>query len=494
MQIDIPLEIPLGVNSDDSTFGGAAWAAEANNVRPCGGGWQTIGGWAPVETGLGGAVRAIFAMKRGSFLNMFYGTQGKLWQVLSFGTPADVTPTPAPAAEVTAWSLQSWGGSSSAVLLAGWTNGSGMQSTLHEQSGSSPAVAVTGAPAEIHAILVTPQRQVLALGCSEQASGNFNPLCIRGSDLEDYTDWTIGVANNGFEHMLEGGGAIVAGRMVGPAVAVWTTTGLVLGQFIGEPSQTYSFEPVAAGCGLANPNAVAVHNGVAWWIDSAMNLWTWGGAGTLPVRIPSTISRDIADHAAPVPAKAAVGYLRRYNEVWVLYRDLRDGGGDENSRYFAYCVEESARQQRPIWYQGRIARTAFLDDALAGQATINFKASALMGDAQGDVHLHEYDAQYPDSAHIRTADHSLDQGRRRLMLRGIRPDFERQSGDVSLTVFARGHPQAAATSKGPYALAPGADRLCFRASGRILAFTLSAAGAGFRLGRPVLEAVALGGK
>ena len=415
--------------------------------------------------------------------------------MLSFGTPTDVTPSPAPTEQLTAWSLQSWGASNSAVLLASWTDSGGGESTLYEQCGFSQATAVPGAPERIQAILVTPERQVLALGCSEYFSGDFNPLCIRGSDLQDYTDWTISSVNNGFEHVLEGGGAIVTGRMVGSIVAVWTTSGLFQGQYIGEPSQTYSFEPVASGCGLANPNAVAVHNGVAYWIDSAMNLWTWAGAGTFPVRIPSTISRDIEDHAVAVPTRAVVGYLRRYNEVWVLYRDSRESGADnENTRYFAYCVDESARQQRPIWYQGRIARSAFLDDPIAGAATVNFKASALMGDINGDIYLHEYDLYYPGAAHIQSTDQYLEPGRRRLMLRGIRPDFERQSGDVSLTIEARGHPQGAATAKGPYTLAAGADCFCFRASGRIVAFRLSAAGVGFRLGRPVFDAVALGEK
>ncbi len=65
---------------------------------------------------------------------------------------------------------------------------------------------------------------------------------------------------------------------------------------------------------------------------------------------------------------------------------------------------------------------------------------------------------------------------------------------MSLTVEARGHPQGDATAKGPYTLAAGTDCICFRASGRIFAFRLSAAGAGFRLGRPVFDAVTLGEK
>ena len=254
--LQIPLEIPLGVDSDSSTMV-ATGAADVNNLRPWHGGWQTIGGYAPIsglENLAGGTVRAIFGMTRGSFLNMFYATSQKLWRGLSFGIPTEVTPTTTPPSTTTAWSLQAWGGSSSAILLFNWTGGTGGgQSTLYEQTGSSQATAVSGAPAAIQWILVTPERQVLALGCSEEGSGNYNALCIRGSDIEDYADWTTTPTNNAFEHVLEGAGKIIAGRMVGSYVAVWTDSELHVGQFLGDPGQTYRFDRVAKGCGLGKP-------------------------------------------------------------------------------------------------------------------------------------------------------------------------------------------------------------------------------------------------
>jgi hypothetical protein len=63
-------------------------------------------------------------------------------------------------------------------------------------------------------MLVTPQRQVLAFGCNEKLSGNFDALFVRGSDLEDYADWTTTSTNNAFEH-IDGPGSIVTARMVG---------------------------------------------------------------------------------------------------------------------------------------------------------------------------------------------------------------------------------------------------------------------------------------
>jgi hypothetical protein len=81
------------------------------------------------------------------------------------------------------------------------------------------------------------------------------------------------------------------------------------------------------------------------------------------------------------------------------------------------------------------------------------------------------------------------------MIRGIYPDFEYQDADVSLTLYTRNFPQGAETTKGPYTLATGADRKDFRVSGKIAAArfsTASGATPGFRLGKPVFDAVPLG--
>jgi hypothetical protein len=341
-------------------------------------------------------------------------------------------------------------------------------------------------------MVVTASRQVMVGGCNEETSGTFNQSCIRWCDIEDYADWTTTATNNAGEHILEGGDAIIAIRNIGSYVAVWTETGLHLGQYLGDPGQTFIFDRVATGCGLANPNAVVVHNAEAWWVDRALNLWRFS-IGSSPTRVPCPISRDIADNAQPIPSRAAVGYLRRYNEVWVLYDDSRDTGAPtaENSRYFAFCVEESARQQRPIWFQGQFARSAFLDSPTVGAdgSLSQYKSAALMGDTNGDIYLHDIDSIVPTSAHIQTADQYLDEGRRRIHIHGIIPDFERQSGDVSLSLLCRSYPQGDVTTKGPYTLADEADKKDFRASGMIVAAKVSASDASFRVGRPIFKAV-----
>jgi hypothetical protein len=74
-------------------------------------------------------------------------------------------------------------------------------------------------------------------------------MCIRGSNIADYDDWTTTPANNVFEHILEGSGRIVGAAMLGAYVAVWTDTSCYLGQFIGSGGQTYRFRLKGLGVG-----------------------------------------------------------------------------------------------------------------------------------------------------------------------------------------------------------------------------------------------------
>lgn len=486
--VPIPLKLPLGVDSDSSTFDTPAGAADVNNVRPFNGGWQTIGGWGSVESGLGGTVVAIHGHAFGTTpsLYMTYATRTALWQVLSFGTPVDITPSPAPSS-ADQWSLQSWGQTTLLALPKG--------GKLYEQTIASgnDATEVTEAPDASKWMLVTPERQVLLFGTSEVTSGDFNPLCIRGSDIEDYSSagsWTPTSTNNALEHILPGGGEIVGAAMVGQYVGVWTSNTLFLGQFIGDPSQTYRFDPIGESAGLANPASVIVHRGVAYWVNERLELHQWTPGG-LPEKIPCPISRDIADNKyIRAYFRCCVGAVQRYNEIWVLYRDARDGtGAGENTRYFAFCIDESRRSGRPIWYQGQIARTCISDNDLYGLSlSANIGSNVLMGDSSGNIQVHEYSGNAPTSSHIQSADYYLDDGRKRVTLHGIRPDFETQSGDVSLTLSCKNYPQGDVTTKGPHTLTAGADKKNFRASGKMIAAKFSGSDVAFRLGRPVFTA------
>jgi hypothetical protein len=465
-----PFSPPPGLISDDTTFSGAGWV-DGNNVRFRMGRPQTIGGYAIAINGLPSVVRNI--IKAGSNGSLKMGAASKL-----FSDGNNVSPTPSAGAD--SWSLQMWG----SVLLANPTGGK-----LYEQSGLSAATVVTEAPAQMTVMLVTPQRQVMALGTNEVLSGVYNPLCIRLSDLEDYSSlgsWTPTSTNNSDEIILDAGGSIKGAAIVGEYVAVFTEDPLYLGQFIGDPQQAFRFDRVADGCGLLNPNTVTTLNGVVYFIGQDMQLRAWQ-PGSPPQAVPCPILRDVTENALSDFSKVIMGPNTRFSEIWVFYPDSRDGTGD-NSRYFAYCAGESAAAQRPVWFRGQLARTAIYDSGLESDGSPSFVLAA-----GTDILYHEYDVgQIQHASSLTSADQYLDNSQRRLMVRSFIPDFEYQSGDVALTVYCRDRPQSMAVTKGPYTIGTTATKKDFRASGKIVSVKFSGNSVRYRLGKPCFDTVPLG--
>lgn len=379
---------------------------------------------------------------------------------------------PASQAYARTWSLDTWGENLIACPRAG---------TLYRWQ-NDPAVAaaaVTNAPDEITAILTTPERQVLALGCDEEISGTFNPLCIRGCDLEDIDDWTTTATNNAFEHILEGSGSIVTGRMVGPYVAVWTTGGLYLGQFVGAPGQAYRFDLVALNCGLIGPNAVQVVGQTAFWIGTDKQIRTWM-PGVQPQILPCPIWSDFAGNLDSVQAaKVVAAELAQFGELWVHYPDKRDTGSApaENSRYFAVAIDQGS------WFRGEMVRTGFVD---AGVALFPIGT-----DANGQVWYHENAAGSPVAWSIRTADTYIGEGEQAAEVQRFIADFEAQEAGMTLTLSMRKLPRALAVTKGPFSVSTSSSRQDLRASGKIMAVELAGTGR-MRLGKPEFEVVTRG--
>jgi len=478
MSIAFALDPPPGIVSDDTTFAARGRWADASNVRFWNGRPQVIGGWeAFVTLAGGGECVAIFALGGGYTA---YGCASKLWVQSGGGVPADRTPAGMPGA-ITHWSLAAYG----ATLLAAPQGG-----TLYTHApGGGIATAIAPAPDAITAMLVTPQRQAMALGCNEEASGAFNPLCIRWSDIEDVTDWTTSACNNAGEHMLEGPGAIVGAALAGPYVAIWTRDALYLGQYVGDPGQSWRFERIAEGCGLAGPAAHAAYGGTIFWLSPDCRLFAWA-PGALPASIPCPVHRSLAGNINPDAAhRIFLQALPGCGEIWLHYADLRDGTNGAATRYVAFAPAAGT------WFRGAMTRTA---SAGPSDVTADYDAGAYLAANGLAVFVQGHGDTAAGAAlnwHIESADQYLDEGQRRVMLTSMVPDFEDQVGDVSLTLKVRDRPQGAVTSKGPYALTTATTKKDVRASGRIIAarFAGGAASGGFaRLGRPVFRGVALG--
>ena len=502
----IPLEIPPGLASDDTTFSSSVWS-DGDNVRFWGGKPEVIGGWVDAMNGttLTGVCRNMLAIGSGNGnATIVFGTHSAL-QVWQGGALYTITPSGLTTGSIDgttggasgygsgAYNVGTYGSGSTTYFARTWalsTYGSYLIANprgggIYEWQGDTGALAliITNAPTEVTYALATPQRQVLAFGCNEEVSADFNALCIRGSDIEDNTDWTTTATNNAFEHILDAaGGRIVAARLIGPYVAVWTNVSLYLGEYIGQPEQTYRFDRIADNCGLAGPNAVEVTDNAAFWLspDGQFRAYAVGGK---PEIIPCPIGKDFRDNLETGQVdKVSASALSQFNEVCWHYPDSRDG--IENSRYVSVGLSQGSG-----WFKGTLARTATINSGV-----LSYPVKATYA---GMVYYHEYGNDADGAAlawELTSSDISFGDASSWLMCRGLWPDIEGQQGDISMTVSFKPYPQGTATTKGPYTLASSADKKDFLAQGRLAALSFSGADAPswMRLGRPVFDLVPTG--
>lgn len=317
----------------------------------------------------------------------------------------------------------------------------------------TPAAALLNAPRNCTFSIIAPQEMIFALGCNEEVSGKFNPLCIRHSGVRRNTEWRTSAATTAREYILPGGGRIVAGRVIGPYLLVWTNHSLFLGTYVGALNQIWRFDQIAQKCGLIGPNAAVVVGQAAYWMGNDGQFYRYGLGGTVDP-IPCAIRDELFNNLTPAQAdKVVASSVSRFSEVRWDYPDGRDGV--ENSRYVALSLAGQG------WSRGRMARSAFVDAGPAGDP--------IGVTPQGNVYWHERgqsaDGQ-PLAWSIETADQYLSEELTALLL-GVWPDVKNQVGPINVTVISRLKPQGDENVKGPFAMAAGEDKVDFRCSGRL---------------------------
>ena len=499
----VPLIIQPGIVLDDTTFSKKGAWRDVDKVRFWRGQPQVIGGWESfIEDPLTGVCRNVFNWTDNmSVLNTVFGTHLKLQ--LGYGsalydiTPATFVPGQIDGTGVMGYSTGGYGvggyseSSSTDYFPLTWSFGSYGQSLMANPRGQTifwwqnntgtPAAPLTNAPEQVTYMLVADTRQVMAFGCNEELSGDFNPLCIRFSDIEDPTDWTTATNNLAGEVILEGGGRIVAALKIGNYINVWTDNALYLGQFTGSVDQPWKFDRMGDHCGLVGPNAANVVNQRAFWIAPSMQFYgsTMGGE---PQLIVSPIQDEFSDNIAAAQGdKIVCASVSEFNEIWWFYPDKRDG--NEVSRYFSLTLIDN------LWARGTLIRTAFVD---AGPTV-----SPIGVAYEGRVYYHERGQSADGDSfawYMETADQYIGEAENLFMIRGIWPDFHDQLGAVNLSMTVRAYPQAPQRTAGPFSLPPDRKRKDFRVQGRVMQLRISGEGTptAVRLGKPELDVVETG--
>lgn len=424
------------------------------------------------STGSGGGSAVVVAPQRAFAPGAVDGAGGTGYGTGAYSTGDYSEPSTADFFPRT-WSLAAWG----EHLLANPRGGA-----IHAWTNDTlvAAAPLANSPRQVTHMLVAPQDQVFALGCNEEVSGVFNPLCIRHSSVRANTVWKTAASTTAREYILPGGGRIVGGRVIGPYLLVWTTHALFLGTFVGSLGQPWRFDRVGEKCGLIGPSAAVVVGQAAFWLGPDLQFYRYQlGGGPEPLACP--IREDFADNLAPSQGdKIVASSISAFSEVRFDYPDAREGS--ENSRYLSLSLTDGA------WSRGIMARTAMVD---AGPAQ-----HPIGVDPSGRIYWHERGASADGAAFswfIETADQYLDENVTALA-RGLWPDIKDQVGPVAVTIIGRFQPQGEERTYGPYVMAPGDDRIDFRATGRLFRMRLSGGSAptACRIGKPVFDTVPAG--
>lgn len=342
---------------------------------------------------------------------------------------------------------------------------------------------IADAPDQIRFTFVTPERYIMALGCTT-LGGGYDTMTVRWPDIEDSTDWTPSDINTANQRKLQGGTRLMAGTALSDGVSVvWSDSHIFLFQFTGS-SLVYASRQVGDKCGLIAPHAFATAAGTAFWMsDTSFHMYS-GYTQQIPNvdDIQDFVFRDIS---LANKIKSFSFYNPVYDEVWFVYPSR---AATEPDRYVMVNLDGY------VWSHGTWDRSA------AALYTIAETRPILFG-TNGVVYVHDVEESPDDDtaalpAHIELAPTDVSGGNVSVDIFGFVPDTQRQTGDMVVYLYGKDHPRGAVMSEDTLTVTPTDALVDARVAGRQFGMRLSCEdiGCDFRLGIWGLEITGAGKK
>ena len=254
-------------------------------------------------------------------------------------------------------------------------------------------------------------RHVIAFGTNPVFGTEQDPLLIRFSDQESFTDWSPTATNTAGDLRIGSGSEFVTAVETKREIVVITDSSVHSMQFIGAPF-IFGIQPIAANITIMGPNsAVAVDDAVFWMGRQSFYLYD-GQTKQLPCTVKERVFFDF-DYDQKDKVYAAV--ISEFTEIIWFYpsetNSLANGGTGENDRYVIFNYGENA------WYYGNLGRSAFLDRGIR-----DFPIGA------ADNYLYNHELGYNDdgsamSSRIESSPIEIGEGDQFTFIRRIIPDF-----------------------------------------------------------------------
>jgi len=350
--------------------------------------------------------------------------------------------------EAANWQLDTFG----EILLAN-KRGRGLYQWFPTSGGDVRAVAVTNAPVSVNTFIVSPNdRHVVCFGCSNVA-GTKEPLLVRWSDQNDYTNWTPSISSTSGENTLTGGTQLVQGIRSRNQIAVLTDHVLYGMRFTGPPF-IFSFSELGTGCGGVSQHGGIDMDGTPVWMGHD-NFFAFDGRVR---RLDCTVRRYVfSDINREQMNKIYAGVNSEFKEVTWLYPSA---DSTECNKYVSWSMEEN------YWVYGDAIWTTW-DDRDVYDNIVN------TGTSVGTTRI--YDNEIQDlftgkgekiDSFIESADFGIGDGNEMLFVDRLIPDVEINNGQLSFTIQTKEFPNGALKTKGPFNVTQNTETVRFRSRGR----------------------------
>lgn len=401
----------------------------------------TVGG-----TGAGGTTTGYFPIQAGRKSNdIAYG-----WGAGTYGTGTyGVGTSIGVVKQLRNWTLSNWGEDVLANYKGGplyiWDATTGK---------SSKATIVTAAPSIVDYHFISfPTRHCVAVG-THTLSGVYDPMLIRWSSDEDYTDWTPTGVNTAGSFRIEQGSKILAVHKTKAETLIWSDDTVHTMKYIGEPFY-FSFDKLGTNCGIVGPMAKADVGGTVFWMGSD-GFYKYDGQIT---PLDCTLQRDIFSESGEFQydktqqEKTFCGHNGSFHEIIWLYQSV-DSATGEIDRYVIFNYLEN------LWYYGTLERTTWTD--------IGVFNNAICAGTDGYLFRHELGLTAdgdPLESYLESAPFDLGDGDKFLFIDRIIPDF-RLTGPIQITITTRNYPGGEEVEKGPYTVEQDTTKIDLRTRGR----------------------------
>ena len=370
------------------------------------------------------------------------------------------------------WTLNLWGEDLIATVRGGgiyyWDTSATVSNRAVLVSSLSGALSVPSSA--LVSTVSFPDRHFIAAGTQAYAvggGGDVDPMLLRWSDQEDFTDFGPTSTNTAGDQRLQVGTKIVS-MVASREETIISTDEATYGMTFVGPPFIFSFRLLATNSGAAGLNTMVNVDGDVFWMGKR-NFFTYNG---VVQEIPCSVQYYVFDRMQTrYIDKTSVGHMKKFKEVTWFYVSNDNTSGSVNPEPDSYVTFNYAEN---AWSVGSMDRTVWRDSFGARNVPFAF-------DQDGYLYNQETGTSADGSAMTSFIESSPGEipntGQDLYLVDKVIPDVTMTS-DTTLSLFinTRKYPNATEVTKGPFSITSSTGKVSTRAKGRQMSMKLQSSG------------------